>query len=43
MSAELFTSANGIVRIWRAIVPVMMTESVAIAQNDCLFYAMQKR
>ena len=43
VSAELFTSANGLVRIRRAMVPVMMTVSAAIAQSDCLFYAMQKR
>ncbi|MGQ0836519.1 MAG: hypothetical protein ACT4O5_16660 [Gammaproteobacteria bacterium] len=43
VSAELFTSADGLVRIRRAMVPVMMTVSAAIAQSDCLFYAMQKR
>jgi len=43
VSAELFTSANGLVRIRRAMVPVMMTVSAAIAQSDCLFYAMEKR
>ena len=43
VSAELFTSTDGLVRIRRAMVPVMMTVSAAIARSDCLFYAMQKR
>ncbi|MGH8469986.1 MAG: succinylglutamate desuccinylase [Gammaproteobacteria bacterium] len=43
VSAELFTSADGLVRIRRAMVPVMMAVSAAIARSDCLFYAMQKR
>jgi hypothetical protein len=43
VSAELFTSVNGLVRIRRAMVPVMMTKPAAIAQSDCPFYPMQKR
>jgi hypothetical protein len=35
--------AEELVRIRRAMVPVMTNVSAAIAQSDCLFYAMQKR
>jgi hypothetical protein len=43
VSAELFEQRGQQLLARRAIIPVMMTTSLAMAKQDCLFYALERR
>lgn len=43
VSRQLFVERDGVVVTRQPMIPIMMTTSAAIAKQDCLFYAMQRR